>query len=155
MKSNELISIVDQEVSMLINRGINFDPHELVESYHLDDKQAPIVEQYVNDIQRVFSDTEGRIKRDSKVTNSVLDSIGMITSTIVGAGIGALVGYFGNAESVGGCAVAGGMVGIATEYFFEPGKIALGLLYVKSEIDSCEEPRRIYRNKALSQLEEL
>lgn len=104
----------------------------------------------------LFSRTYKKFKKEARDIGEGANYLGMITSTIVGAGIGAVAGYFTEGPSkIGEYAVSGALIGFLVEMFFHPSAMIFLFKYTNSKIKGCEKPRSIYRTKTLSRLNEL
>ena len=82
--------------------------------------------------------------------------LGLIGSSAIGTGIGALVGYF--TDGINGAksfAAWGAAMGALFEFMFHPTYTFLSYKYIRSEIKSFKEPVITYKNQALSKLESL
>jgi len=154
MEAKELIEMIDQEIDLHIKRGKKFNVGELVGSYSMKDEYKPVVKQYVTDVQDLFSTTIKKAGKGSALRG--IGCLGEVISTSLGAVTGATIGYFSSGWSKAGeFAIWGAGIGVATEFLLRPSGIVLIACHYSSEIESCKEPRAVYRNRTLSKLEGL
>ena len=156
MKPRELLTSIDEEINMHFKREEKVDAGHLVASYDLDEKRAPIVKDYVDNVLTLYSKTVGRMKNNTREVGEGIGCLGLIITPTIGTAVGTIIGYL--ADGTNGAeqgAITGAALGGAIEMMFRPATTILAFRYVHSEIKECEEPRALYRKKALSKLEEL
>lgn len=150
MELENILKSIDKDINQHVEHGEEFDIDGIVDSYQLDEKSKPIIKEYVQDVHKLYSEIFEKFDNFQK---NGYERIGKVISTITGAGLGALAGYVADTGPIGLYAGAGATVGLATEALLHPTSTLLMYRYAASEINSCKEPRRLYREKALSRLE--
>ncbi|MBI2629439.1 hypothetical protein HYW74_05125 [Candidatus Pacearchaeota archaeon] len=141
---------------MNLKRSGNLDTSKLVSGYDMDEKYRPIIEQYVTDVYDLFSGSINKVNKNVEKIAESLGCLGMVVSPVVGAGVGAMIGYLvDGSNGARKFAEGGAITGFIAELFIRPSAIFLAYKYVDSQFQSCEEPRAIYRNQTLSKLENL
>jgi len=152
----KLLQIIDREINMHFRREEDFDIGKLVGSYDMAENYRPIVEQYVTDVRDLFSRTFKKVSKNIDEIGEGLGRLGMIASTAIGAGIGAVVGYLvASPSAVVSYAIGGALIGYLVEELCHPSALFIAYKYVCSEVKGCKEPRAIYRNNTLLKLENL
>ncbi|MBS3174260.1 glycine zipper family protein [Candidatus Woesearchaeota archaeon] len=152
MEAKQLLGLIDQEINMNVRNWKRIDASKLVDSYQMEEEYKPIITEYVEKVNDLLQIRYEQAKEYSWP----MSILGLIGSSAIGTGIGALVGYF--TDGINGAksfAAWGAAMGALFEFMFHPTYTFLSYKYIRSEIKSFKEPVITYKNQALSKLESL
>ena len=156
MKSKDLIARIDEEMDITLRRKENFQLDKIVDSYHLDEMSKPVVEEYLTNVANLYINQKENVRKAQNTLFDGLWFLDLFATPLVGAGIGAAIGYFVNgAEGAGIFAANGAIIGLIAGVFLRPLTIVAAYKNSSSEAKQYTQDRQIYRNKVIAKLDEV
>lgn len=156
-KPVELLSEIDDELNLYIRRNESFNIKRIIDSYNMEDKYKPIIKEYIAEVGNIHAKVNKEYVNDMKKINSNLRLLGYISSPMIGAGIGAIIGYLTDSQIM--WAFPGASGGFVAELFFYPSARLIAKKVLDSKANSMwelfNESQQIARNKTLRKLQNL
>src|SRR3989338_3328208 len=157
-KPGELLSLIDNEIKYYNKKEEDIDIERIIDSFNMEEKYKPVIEEYVTEIKELKSKRNEKLDKNADGLGDALFWISNISSGVIGAGVGALIGYF-TGNDAGDFAASGTMIGFGVEFFLLPSGIFIVYKLLKTDYETAakdyKECKDIVRNKTLLKLQNL